>query len=165
MSIGERFQSLRKSIGMKQVEFAKSIGISQGTLSDIEKGKYKPSIETIISTSEEFGVTTDWLLKGDVVKFEANEKFPITAKELVDRILYAINKEKNTILAEKKMPPNVLNRMISLIIMGLYNSKSTRDELILINIFRKLKNEEKNELLLLANNILGIMELKNDEIL
>jgi DNA-binding XRE family transcriptional regulator len=87
---------------MKQVEFAKVIGISQGTLSDIEKGKYKPSIETIISTSEEFGVTTDWLLKGDVVKFEANEKFPITPKELVGRIFHVINKVKEQISEEKK---------------------------------------------------------------
>jgi hypothetical protein len=55
--------------------------------------------------------------------------------------------------------------MISLIIMGLYNSKSTKDELILIDIFRRLKKEEREELFLLATNISEIVELKNDKIL
>jgi hypothetical protein len=100
-----------------------------------------------------------------VVKFEANEKFPITPKELVGRIFHVINKVKEQISEEKKIPSRILNRMISLIIMGLYNSKSTKDELILIDIFRRLKKEEREELFLLATNISEIVELKNDKIL
>lgn len=63
-SIGKRFKHLRKTIKMNQVNFAQAIGISQGTLSDIEKCKFKPSIETVISASVYFNISTDWLLKG-----------------------------------------------------------------------------------------------------
>lgn len=63
-SIGKRFKYLRKIMKMSQVKFAQAIGISQGTLSDIEKDKFKPSIETVISASGYFNISTDWLLKG-----------------------------------------------------------------------------------------------------
>lgn len=63
-SISKRFKHLRKTVKMNQVNFAQAIGISQGTLSDIEKGKFKPSIETVISASGFFNISTDWLLRG-----------------------------------------------------------------------------------------------------
>ncbi|WP_373461147.1 helix-turn-helix domain-containing protein [Paenibacillus sp. V4I5] len=34
---------------LNQIEFAKLIGVSQGSLSDIESGKSKPSVETVVS--------------------------------------------------------------------------------------------------------------------
>lgn len=65
MKVGERFKQLRLLNDLKQVDFASKIGISQSTLSEIEKGRSKPSIDTVISTSNQFKVTTDWLLKGE----------------------------------------------------------------------------------------------------
>ena len=65
MTIGERFKELRVKNNLKQIDFAKKIGISQSTLSEIEKGRSNPSVDTVISTSKHFMVTTDWLLKGD----------------------------------------------------------------------------------------------------
>ncbi|WP_082631916.1 helix-turn-helix domain-containing protein [Cytobacillus praedii] len=65
MKIGERFKSLRIKNNLKQIEFAQRVGISQSTLSEIEKGKSKPSVDTVVSTSNSFNVTTDWLLKGE----------------------------------------------------------------------------------------------------
>ncbi|SHF51252.1 Transcriptional regulator, contains XRE-family HTH domain [Desulforamulus putei DSM 12395] len=64
-SIGKRFRQLRKSKGLNQIDFAAAIGISQGTLSDIEKDKCKPSVETVISASGYFKVSCDWLLTGE----------------------------------------------------------------------------------------------------
>lgn len=64
MKIGERFKELRIKNELNQIEFAQRVGISQSTLSEIEKGKSKPSVETVVSTSNYFNVTTDWLLKG-----------------------------------------------------------------------------------------------------
>ncbi|WP_051531192.1 helix-turn-helix transcriptional regulator [Clostridiisalibacter paucivorans] len=70
-SIGSRFKFLRKSKALTQWEFAKSVGISQGTLSDIEKNKYKPSVDTILSVSQYFNVSTDWILTGNMTKHES----------------------------------------------------------------------------------------------
>jgi DNA-binding XRE family transcriptional regulator len=64
MKIGERFKELRIKNELNQIEFAKKVGISQSTLSEIEKGKSKPSVDTVISTSNSFNITTDWILKG-----------------------------------------------------------------------------------------------------
>ncbi|MFO1444574.1 helix-turn-helix transcriptional regulator [Bacillus sp. Bva_UNVM-123] len=64
MTVGERLRSLRITQNLSQAEFAKSIGIKQSSLSLIEKGTTKPSIDTILAASKKYGVTTDWLLKG-----------------------------------------------------------------------------------------------------
>jgi DNA-binding XRE family transcriptional regulator len=47
--IGENIRKLRKMAGLTQIEFAKQIGISQGTLSDIEQGNSNPSVDTVLS--------------------------------------------------------------------------------------------------------------------
>ncbi|WP_419880517.1 helix-turn-helix domain-containing protein [Peribacillus sp. B-H-3] len=48
-SIGDRIKKIRKDNFYTQVEFAKLLGISQGTLSDIEKGNCSPSFNTLKS--------------------------------------------------------------------------------------------------------------------
>ncbi|MCY9668881.1 helix-turn-helix domain-containing protein [Paenibacillus alginolyticus] len=45
--IGDKIRALRKLNNLNQVEFAASLGISQGNLSEIEKGKSKPSADTL----------------------------------------------------------------------------------------------------------------------
>lgn len=63
-TIGERFKQLRQFYQMNQTTFSKAIHVSQGTLSDIEKGKFTPSVETVLSVSGYFRISTDWLLQG-----------------------------------------------------------------------------------------------------
>lgn len=48
-SIGERIKTIRKRNFYTQANFAKLLGISQGTLSDIEKDKCYPSFQTLKS--------------------------------------------------------------------------------------------------------------------
>lgn len=62
MTLGQRIKNVRKRNKLNQVEFAKIIGVSQGTLSELEKDKYNPSIETIISIHKNFRVDLEWLL-------------------------------------------------------------------------------------------------------
>jgi DNA-binding XRE family transcriptional regulator len=61
-TLGERIKYIRKTNQLNQVEFAKIIDVSQGTLSELEKDKYKPSIDTIISIHNNFPVDIEWLL-------------------------------------------------------------------------------------------------------
>jgi transcriptional regulator with XRE-family HTH domain len=52
---------------MKQSELAKNLDISQGTLSNWERNIHDPDTESLITLSEIFDVTTDYLLgKSDV---------------------------------------------------------------------------------------------------
>ena len=52
--IGIRIKNLRVSLRLNQKDFAQTIGISQGTLSDLETGKTKPSADTIFSIHEKY---------------------------------------------------------------------------------------------------------------
>lgn len=63
-SIGNRFKYLRKQLKMTQKEFSAAVGISQGTLSDIEKNNCYPATETLLSVFRYINISADWLLKG-----------------------------------------------------------------------------------------------------
>ncbi|WCM60748.1 helix-turn-helix domain-containing protein [Paenibacillus polymyxa] len=66
-TLGEKIKSIRKINKLNQTEFSSIIGVSQGTLSELEKDKYKPSLETVIALKLNFDVDLDWLLlEGEV---------------------------------------------------------------------------------------------------
>lgn len=50
-----KIEELRKSLGMKQEDFAKAIKVSRQTVSSIETGKYNPSLELAFTISDYFG--------------------------------------------------------------------------------------------------------------
>lgn len=60
--IGYRIKCIRKENNLNQSQFAKSIGISQGNLSEIEMGNSNPSAETLISIRAQYNVNLNWLL-------------------------------------------------------------------------------------------------------
>ncbi|MEX2416311.1 MAG: helix-turn-helix transcriptional regulator [Paenibacillaceae bacterium] len=64
-SIGDRIRILRKSNKLNQIQFANLIGVSQGTLSELEQDKYKPSLDTIIAIKKKFGSNINWLIFGE----------------------------------------------------------------------------------------------------
>ncbi|MEC0236636.1 helix-turn-helix transcriptional regulator [Paenibacillus kribbensis] len=61
-TLGEKIKNIRKLNKLNQTDFASAIGVSQGTLSELEKDKYKPSLETVIALKLNFDVDLDWLL-------------------------------------------------------------------------------------------------------
>ena len=60
--IGCRIRSLRSE--MLQEDLAKYLGISQGQLSKIERGKLGPTAEILIRLVKKFGKSADWILMG-----------------------------------------------------------------------------------------------------
>ncbi|MDQ6421378.1 helix-turn-helix transcriptional regulator [Paenibacillus sp. LHD-117] len=72
--IGENIRRLRKYLGLTQIEFSRQIGVSQGTLSDIEQGNCTPSVETVLSIHERYGVTLNWILKGSDKEWAVDSK-------------------------------------------------------------------------------------------
>lgn len=63
--IGYRIKCIRKENNLNQTQFAKSIGISQGNLSEIEMGNSNPSAETLVSLRQQYYVNLNWLLTGN----------------------------------------------------------------------------------------------------
>jgi len=66
--IGKRLLSYRKEKGKNGTDFANLIGISQGSLSDIERGKTKPSAKALIGLIQKTDIDIGWLLTGETAK-------------------------------------------------------------------------------------------------
>lgn len=60
--IGRRIRTLRSE--MLQEDLARYLGISQGQLSKIERGKLGPTAEILIRLVKKFGKSADWILMG-----------------------------------------------------------------------------------------------------
>lgn len=64
MTIADRIQSLRKTKGISQEQLADVVGVSRQAVSKWESEQTIPDLDKIVTMSEYFGVTTDYLLKG-----------------------------------------------------------------------------------------------------
>ena len=80
--IGENIKQYRQEAGIKQGDFAKSIGITSTTLSKIEMGKGSVKMETLKAISEKLGIPLEKLIFGkdtillnsDIVEKLKNQK-------------------------------------------------------------------------------------------
>ena len=57
-----RIAELRDAAGMKQVDLALKLKVSQGTLSNWEREVHDPDTESLIKLSEIFNVSTDYII-------------------------------------------------------------------------------------------------------
>ena len=62
---GKRLKALRKQAGKTQEQVAETVGLEPGTISRIERGVKGMSIDSLLMFSEIYGVSTDYILKGD----------------------------------------------------------------------------------------------------
>lgn len=63
-SVGRRIRQLR-GFDVTQKDFGRSIGVSQGYLSAMERGDKEIGAEILLRISREFGKSLEWLLVGD----------------------------------------------------------------------------------------------------
>lgn len=54
-----RIESIRKERGIRQEEFAKSMGVSRQTISSLENGRYNPSITLAYKIARYFDMTIE----------------------------------------------------------------------------------------------------------
>ena len=63
-----KIEEIRKERGIRQEEFAKSMGVSRQTISSLENGRYNPSITLAFKIAKYFGMTIE-----EVFVFEEEE--------------------------------------------------------------------------------------------
>lgn len=68
MSLGKKIQSLRKKQGLSQEELAERLVVTRQTISKWELEQSTPELQYISQISEIFGVTTDYLIKDNIVE-------------------------------------------------------------------------------------------------
>lgn len=61
-TLNENIKKLRIQKGMNQIELANALGVSKQCISNWENDNVLPSITMLMSLSDFFGVTTDYLL-------------------------------------------------------------------------------------------------------
>ena len=54
-----RIEQIRRERGIRQEEFAKSMGVSRQTISALENGRYNPSIMLAYKIARYFGLTIE----------------------------------------------------------------------------------------------------------
>ncbi|MFX3636668.1 MAG: helix-turn-helix domain-containing protein [Candidatus Pristimantibacillus sp.] len=89
-TLGERIRGIRKNNQLNQIEFANMIGVSQGTLSELEQDKYKPSVDILIVIQEKFRVGLEWLLIGS-----AEDTYSINLNEKENKLISGFRKLNN----------------------------------------------------------------------
>lgn len=62
--ISKQVESLRRKKRWSRAELARRLHISPSTVGMYEQGRREPSIDVLVSMSEEFGVTIDYLVTG-----------------------------------------------------------------------------------------------------
>jgi len=57
--VKNRIETIRKEKGIRQEDFAKSMGVSRQTISSLETGRYNPSIILAYKIAQYFGMTIE----------------------------------------------------------------------------------------------------------
>lgn len=99
MSLGQRVQTILKERKIKQVEFAKTLGISANYVNLIVNDKKETISNTLAKLIEErYGYSSQWILNGIGEKLSSNE---LTAEksEILKKIQKMSNSEVKAVLA------------------------------------------------------------------
>lgn len=99
MTLGQRIQTILKERNIKQVEFAKILGISANYVNLIANDKKETISDTLAKLIEEsYGYSTQWILEGAGEKLSSNELTTEKA-EILKRIKKMSDSEVHAVLA------------------------------------------------------------------
>ena len=104
MILSEKIVMLRKKYGWSQEELAERLDISRQSVSKWESGVSIPDLERIVSMSQLFGVTTDYLLKDEMEETEfADEMTP----EITEGKVITVEEANTFLEATKKYAAHI----------------------------------------------------------
>ena len=91
MNLSDRIQYLRKVRGISQEGLADQLGVSRRAVSKWESEQSMPDLDKIISMSDYFEVTTDYLLKGIEPVVQKEEEQSIKHRRIASNICYQLS--------------------------------------------------------------------------
>ena len=91
MNLSDRIQYLRKARGISQEGLADQLGVSRQAVSKWESEQSMPDLDKIISMSDYFEVTTDYLLKGIEPVVQKEEEQSIKHMRIASNICYQLS--------------------------------------------------------------------------
>lgn len=81
MALGETLAVLRKKAGLSQEQLAETLGVTRQTISKWELNQSAPDIDYLVRLSDTYGVSTDFLLKGEAAA-------PVPSDPATDTVAY-----------------------------------------------------------------------------
>ncbi|MCP5050622.1 MAG: helix-turn-helix transcriptional regulator [bacterium] len=66
--LGQRIKRIRLDNNMTQNDMAEILELQRTSITHIERGKYGPSLKSLVILRDRFDITIDWLLTGEKVK-------------------------------------------------------------------------------------------------
>lgn len=87
MEVNERITQLRKSLGLSQTDFGKTLGVSRGIIKNIDEHHTTPKPEFIDLICRTHNVNPDWLMtgEGNMLKTESEtDRLFRLAKEILN---------------------------------------------------------------------------------
>ncbi len=101
--LGERIQTLRKKLGLKQYQMANDMNVNASAISQMESGKTNPSIESMLVLWKKYKVDLHWLLTGEGEIFcESKNELALHQNKGWETLQSMLNKSLEEI-AEAKM--------------------------------------------------------------
>ena len=91
MNLSDRIQYLRKARDISQEGLADQLGVSRQAVSKWESEQSMPDLDKIISMSDYFEVTTDYLLKGIEPVVQKEEEQSIKHRRIASNICYQLS--------------------------------------------------------------------------
>ncbi len=90
--VGDRIKRRRKATGLTQEALAERIELSKNHLSNIERGRYLPTIQTMLLICDVLGQTPDYYLIGKVSAetdrvSELVKRFPEDSQRILCRLI------------------------------------------------------------------------------
>ena len=99
MILADKIMELRKKNGWSQEELAEKIGVSRQSVSKWESAQAVPDLNKILVLSEVFGVTTDYLLKDEMVE----EEYLETQQDISEEVRHITMEQANEFIRLKQM--------------------------------------------------------------
>ncbi|UUV23644.1 MULTISPECIES: helix-turn-helix domain-containing protein [Lysinibacillus] len=161
-TLASRIKYLRKAHSMNQSTFAKEIQISQASLSDIEKGKSKPSLDTLNNISEQFGVSTDWLIKGDT-RLAAQYSNSDMIQEIMEIIPQQLSENKLELISKFNLDKKIVNAVYNAYFLKLILTSLTSDEKSFLEVFLTLNPAARKETLAILKAIHLNEDVQNND--
>jgi repressor LexA len=174
ISIGPRIKQIRQAKGLTQKQFADSLGIVQGFLSGLERGKKVPSDTLLIALCHLYEINQEWLESGAGDMFKKSslagrgaEYNGTTAIPLLRQIPSDFPQRINTDdVADHVSLPNIPEGCFSIINYGDFMAPTIRDgDLVIFQADGEIRNRD----IVLVHNrwgetILRRYRLKTNEI-
>ena len=99
MILADKIMELRKKNGWSQEELAEKIGVSRQSVSKWESAQAVPDLNKILVLSEVFGVTTDYLLKDEMVE----EEYLEMQQDISEEVRHITMEQANEFMGLKQM--------------------------------------------------------------